>query len=948
MKKARIVKWKRRIAFVLSLALMVTMLPDAWPGTAAMAAQTEEEAGGEVTLEGDNVAPYAAAEANYSNTGTDPKNVNNGYLAGAAGTTWNTWKQGGLTDPAQILLKWKVNYELDGMRVVWWADNNDLTGSGGVTFPKSCIVEYLNEKGNWVKITGMTNENSQTVDGVGVLYNTSDGNGLNGANKQWNTVKFPSRIKTKGLRLSITRSGTGDNGLGISEWEAYGTKKPDANDKVNIAGDATAVADYSAGGGAAKVNDGKLSEGDGSTVWHTWKEGGSPSPCNIKLQWKRKRTLSSMKVMWWIDDVEVGTSGNDGILVPELCEVKYKDDSGKWQKITDMTDESGKATDTMGVKIGSAESAVTPDNGAESYKKGGNRYWNEVKFAQEIQAKEIQLSITKKKGGTGGYGVGIGEWEVYGDYEDDPIVSGVNIAAKAKASADYFNSSTPGCSVDNVNNMALADGNGGTTWNTYCNDGNLTYPQPITLTWEEPYDISGMRVMWWADDLEPGTSGGGDGVLFPGKCQAYYFDYENNGWTEITSMENEAGETVSTVGVSGNKKGKDNRTWNGVAFTKPIKTTQLKLLIDRPDKATSKSGIGIGEWEVYGKEIRNDFVGAKITGKKQLLTTEESELHAVSIPDKMSGGFTYKWSVPEKYKDSIQIQGNADQEDVIIKALKIGTAAVQVEMTLGDVKRIATHEVTIEEPTGIEEYVTTTTPGKAPILPDTVAVKGVVFDDPTPSTHSTHQATVNYDFAEQFNSKLMKVTWNNVPDASAYDEVGKEVVIKGTVPYTDKEAVARVTVKKAAEIAVENSTVTFENVKLTDEFWLPKQKINALNSLNKAIKQIGLASGGEPNFDNAIKKLNGEPYDPFSGLVFQDSDIYKTLEAISYTLSVINMRRMMLKSQHRKQILKQCWNAGSQRLKRFSMQMVTSIPTLHCVPRFTKEEGLLEPTVGEI
>ena len=85
----------------------------------------------------------------------------------------------------------------------------------------------------------------------------------------------------------------------------------------------------------------------------------------------------------------------------------------------------------------------------------------------------------------------------------------------------------------------------------------------------------------------------------------------------------------------------------------------------------------------------------------------------------------------------------------------------------------------------------------------------------------------------------------------------------------------------------ENSTVTFENIKLTDEFWLPKQRVNALNSLNAAIYRIGLSSGGEPNFDNAIKRLNGEPYSPFSGLVFQDTDIYKTLEAISYTLSVI-------------------------------------------------------------
>ena len=75
---------------------------------------------------------------------------------------------------------------------------------------------------------------------------------------------------------------------------------------------------------------------------------------------------------------------------------------------------------------------------------------------------------------------------------------------------------------------------------------------------------------------------------------------------------------------------------------------------------------------------------------------------------------------------------------------------------------------------------------------------------------------------------------------------------------------------------------------LTDNFWNPKQKVNAVNSLNKAIYQIEQPSGGEPNFVNAIAKLNGEPYDEFQGYVFQDSDIYKSIEAISYTLSVIN------------------------------------------------------------
>ena len=91
----------------MSLALMFTMLPGAWLGTVAEAAQVKE--GEEIALEGENVALKATAGADYSNTGTNPKNVNNGYLATNASTTWNTWKQGGAVYPALIWLEWNVS-----------------------------------------------------------------------------------------------------------------------------------------------------------------------------------------------------------------------------------------------------------------------------------------------------------------------------------------------------------------------------------------------------------------------------------------------------------------------------------------------------------------------------------------------------------------------------------------------------------------------------------------------------------------------------------------------------------------------------------------------------------------------------------------------------------------------------------------------------------------------
>ena len=888
MRKCRTMRWKRGTAFVLSLVLMLTMLPDVWTGAAVMAAQEEGGAAregenpnpGGITLDGENIAWKATAGADYSNSGTDPKNVNNGYLATDSSTTWNSWKKGGLSYPATIWLEWKVIQELDGMRIIWWADNAAKEGSEGVTFPKYCTVEYLNDAGEWVQITGMKNEGNETTDQVGVLYNNSDGNGVNGANKQWNTVKFPSKIKTKKLRLKITRSGTGDNGVGISEWEAYGHKSVSV-EKANIAGEATVEAGYSnSGSSTANVNDGKLAgNADTKSTWNTWKnEGDLRYPYPIVMKWPRQRTLSSLKVMWWADDVKAGDP-MDGVMFPKSCEAEYWDGS-RWVKITGMIDETGKTTDAVGVKYGSGQTAVSPDD-ATNYLQEKNRYWNEVKFSKEIQTNQIRLLIARPDGTSKHAGVGIGEWEVYGDYEDDPIVTGFNIAPKAKASADYSNTGT---SVDNVNNMALG-GDSKTSWNTWKDGGDLMYPYPITLSWDEPYDITSMRVMWWADDLQPGTASG-DGVLYPEDCKAQYWDYVTDGWKDIEAMEDAEGAALTSVGVAGNGTQGTNRTWNGVAFKEAVKTSKLRLLVNRPNNASPKSGIGIGEWEVFGKEITDEFVGAKITGKKQLLKSEASEYYAESIPKDVSGSFTYKWSIPNASQSKIEIVGVDNAKAVSIKAKDKGSASINLEMASGDKTMKTAYEVSIDEIQSIDDYVTTTTPGKKPILPDTVVANGVAFDDSTPSLKSATKK--DFDFAESFNSKLMPVTWKwDGIEAAAYDEVGDTFTVEGIVPHTEITAKANVTVKKAAAAAVENSTVTFENIKLTDDFWLPKQKINAINSLNKAIYQIQQSSGGEPNFDNAIKKLNGEPYEAFSGLVFQDTDIYKTLEAISYTLSVI-------------------------------------------------------------
>jgi DUF1680 family protein len=73
--------------------------------------------------------------------------------------------------------------------------------------------------------------------------------------------------------------------------------------------------------------------------------------------------------------------------------------------------------------------------------------------------------------------------------------------------------------------------------------------------------------------------------------------------------------------------------------------------------------------------------------------------------------------------------------------------------------------------------------------------------------------------------------------------------------------------------------VLFSEVKITDNFWSPRLQCHASTTLPVCIDQIENQTGRIRNFENAAKK-EGE----HSGIFFDDSDVYKALEGIAYTL----------------------------------------------------------------
>ena len=73
--------------------------------------------------------------------------------------------------------------------------------------------------------------------------------------------------------------------------------------------------------------------------------------------------------------------------------------------------------------------------------------------------------------------------------------------------------------------------------------------------------------------------------------------------------------------------------------------------------------------------------------------------------------------------------------------------------------------------------------------------------------------------------------------------------------------------------------VNFSHIKITDNFWAPRLKNHAHTTLAVCIDQIENKTGRIQNFEKAARK-EGE----HSGIFFDDSDVYKALEGIAYTL----------------------------------------------------------------
>jgi DUF1680 family protein len=87
-------------------------------------------------------------------------------------------------------------------------------------------------------------------------------------------------------------------------------------------------------------------------------------------------------------------------------------------------------------------------------------------------------------------------------------------------------------------------------------------------------------------------------------------------------------------------------------------------------------------------------------------------------------------------------------------------------------------------------------------------------------------------------------------------------------------------VASAQESLLKFEPVSFSKVNITDNFWRPKLRLVATATLNACIYQTETATPRIKNFQKAARK-DGEKHE---GLFYDDSDVFKALEAIAYSL----------------------------------------------------------------
>ena len=91
---------------------------------------------------------------------------------------------------------------------------------------------------------------------------------------------------------------------------------------------------------------------------------------------------------------------------------------------------------------------------------------------------------------------------------------------------------------------------------------------------------------------------------------------------------------------------------------------------------------------------------------------------------------------------------------------------------------------------------------------------------------------------------------------------------------------------------VKVNPVSFSKVTINDEFWKPKIDNVATKTLQACIYQTEEKTGRIRNFEKVARK-KGEKHE---GIFFDDSDVFKAIEAMAYAIKTNKSHELMAKA----------------------------------------------------
>lgn len=427
-----------------------------------------------------NVAYLASVSYSFISSWETPSAPNDGIYGSTSDSTttedgtriphFGSW--GNVSDHETVTYIWNNAVTFSSTDIYFWTDN------GGILWPASYKLEYLNSDGQWTEVAAK--------------------NGYPQEKDMFNTVEF-DELTTTGLRMTINKQENDGDGVGLVEWRVSGNSakteadktelinkieeiaqldpkvytdeswnalqkileraiqvRDDKNagqgtvdeiygylteavedletvsveEKVNIAKDAAATgsADYLNDlGGVKTLNDGFEPANSADTsngTWHNWND--RDKDAWVQYTWDKPVTISSMEAYYFRNEM--------GSFLPEAAEYEYLTKDGEWKTLPNV-----QGQETL----------------ADQYN---------VTTFDPVTTTAVRMKMTPEDlpgDPFGNKGCGVIEWKVYGEYAKEDIdltkLEALLAEAEQKNEEDYVSGWDEFLNAKAVAQAVLAD-----------------------------------------------------------------------------------------------------------------------------------------------------------------------------------------------------------------------------------------------------------------------------------------------------------------------------------------------------------------------------------------------------------------------------------------------------------------------------------------------------------